>query len=153
MKKKYRDGTEMLLFSPLELIEKLAAIVPRPRVHSTRYHGLFAPHSKSRAKVVLGKTKLEEVSPGQTSDSGSKEKRMSWAKLLNRVFKIDVTKCKFCKEDVKVVAAVLQRTAIEEILKHLGLPTQVPVISPARAPPQLQMDDFHQIPSTHANDF
>ena len=44
MKKKYRDGTEMLLFSPLELIEKLTAIVPRPRVHSTRYHEIGRAH-------------------------------------------------------------------------------------------------------------
>jgi Putative transposase len=49
MKKKYRDGTEMILFFPLELIEKLAALVPRPRAHTTRYHGLFAPHSKNRS--------------------------------------------------------------------------------------------------------
>ena len=153
MKKKYRDGTEMLLFSPLELIEKLAAIVPRPRVHTTRYHGAFAPHSKNRAKVVLGKTKIAEESQEQTSDSSSKEKRMSWAKLLNRVFKIDVTKCQYCRGDVKVVAAVLQRAAIDQILKHLGLPTEVPVISPARAPPQTQMDELHQIPSGDFNDF
>jgi hypothetical protein len=153
MKKKYRDGTKMLLFSPLELIEKLAAIVPRPRVHTTRYHGAFAPHSKNRTKVVLGKTKTVEASEEQTSDSASKERRMSWAKLLNRVFKIDVTKCQYCKGEVKVMAAVLQRTAIEQILKHLGLQTEVPVISPARAPPQIQMDDFRQIPPHDFNDF
>lgn len=153
MKKKYRDGTEMLLFSPLELIEKLAAITPKPRVHTTRYHGLFAPHSKNRAKVVLGKTKTVDEAKEEESNSGSNEKRMSWAKLLNRVFKIDVTKCQYCRGDVKVVAAVLQRTAIEQILKHLGLPTEVPSISPARAPPQIQMDDFYQIPSQDFNDF
>ena len=44
MKKKYRDGTEILLFLPMELMEKLAALVPKPRAHITRYHGLFAPH-------------------------------------------------------------------------------------------------------------
>jgi Putative transposase len=154
MKKKYRDGTEMLLFSPLELIEKLAAIVPRPRVHTTRYHGLFAPHSKNRGKVVLGKTKtVEDAKEKEESNSSSNEKRMSWAKLLNRVFKIDVTQCQYCRGDVKVVAAVLQKTAIEQILKHLGLPNEVPVISPARAPPQIQIDDFHQIPSQNFNDF
>ena len=54
LKNRYRDGTEMLLFSPMELMEKLAASVPRPRIHSTRYHGLFAPHSKARSKIVLG---------------------------------------------------------------------------------------------------
>lgn len=50
LKKKYRDGTERLLFSPMELMEKLAALVPKPRGHVTRYHGLFAPHSKTGKK-------------------------------------------------------------------------------------------------------
>ena len=106
--------------------------------------------------MVLGKTKTVEDAKEEEeeeSNSSSNEKRMSWAKLLNRVFKIDVTQCQYCRGDVKVVAAVLQKTAIEQILKHLGLPTEVPVISPARAPPQIQMDDFYPIPSQDFNDF
>lgn len=154
LKKKYRDGTEMLLFSPLELIEKLAAIVPKPRAHTTRYHGLFAPHSKNRKKIVLGKAiTLEKNVSDAAEDSDSGERRMTWARLLNRVFKIDVTKCLYCRGEVKVVGAILERAAIEKILNHLGLPADVPVISPARAPPQTQMDDFYNIPSQDFTDF
>jgi hypothetical protein len=53
------------------------------------------------------------------SNSGSKEKRMSWAKLLNRVFKLDVTQCQCRKGEVKGGAAGLQRMAIEQMLNHL----------------------------------
>ena len=140
LKKRYRDGTEMLLFSPMEMIEKLAASVPPPRVHSTRYHGLFAPHSKARSKIVLGKQKEQTKLTDSPADDVKKETRMSWAKLLNRVFQVDVTLCRFCTGEIKVVAAILEKTAIEKILSHLGIPTDPPVICPARSPPQQEFD-------------
>jgi hypothetical protein len=39
--------------SPLEFVQRLAALVPRPRLHLTRYHGVLAPNAKLRARVVL----------------------------------------------------------------------------------------------------
>jgi Putative transposase/Transposase zinc-binding domain len=147
LKKKFRDGTEQLLFSPLELLEKLAALVPRPRAHITRYHGAFAPHSKARHKIVKGRSGKDATSVTEDAGSETKEKtesRMSWAKLLNRVFNIDITQCQFCRAEVKVLAAVLEKTAIEKILNHLRLPTEPPVIHPARPPPQASFDDFGQ---------
>jgi len=33
----------------VDFIAKLAALVPRPRVNLTRFHGVFAPNSKHRA--------------------------------------------------------------------------------------------------------
>jgi hypothetical protein len=144
LKKKYKDGTERLLFSPLEFLEKLSAIVPKPRTHVTRYHGLFAPHSKHRNKIVKGKLKekkenTEEESPERPEKTKAK---MSWAKLMNRVFKRDVTECHFCRGKVKVVSAILEQTLIEKILTHLELPAIVPEIKPARPPPQEEFDGF-----------
>ena len=78
---------------------------------------------------------------------------MSWAKLLNRVFKIDITQCQFCRGEVKRVAAILERDAIEKILRHLGLPTQPPPIHPARPPPQSAFDDFDQTHGINSYDF
>ncbi len=48
----YRDGTTHVVFAPLDFIARLAALKPTPRVHLTRYHGVFAPHSRWRAKVT-----------------------------------------------------------------------------------------------------
>lgn len=135
LKKAYNDGTEYLLFSPGEFLEKLAALVPIPRVHLIRFHGCLAPHSKIRSKVVP-KHDPDESPEGRSSHAG----RMSWARLLKRVFQIDVGTCARCGCKTKIVAAVLQTKAIEAILNHLHLPTSPPMISPARAPPQGEWD-------------
>ena len=54
LKHRWRDGTTHLLFEPAELVEKLAALVPPPRVHGARYHGVFAPCARARPRVVPG---------------------------------------------------------------------------------------------------
>jgi len=147
LKKKYKDGTERLLFSPLELLEKLSAIVPKPRTHVTRYHGLFAPNSKHRSKIVKGKVnekkKVKADTDSELPERPEKTKsKMSWAKLLNRVFKRDVTECHFCRGKVKVVSAILEEVVIERILTHLELPATIPDIKPARPPPQEEFEGF-----------
>jgi len=38
--------------SPLEFMQRLAALVPRPRLHLIRFHGVPAPHAKMRAAIV-----------------------------------------------------------------------------------------------------
>ena len=39
------DGTQVLVLEPCDLLRKLAALVPPPRAHLVRYHGVFAPAS------------------------------------------------------------------------------------------------------------
>jgi hypothetical protein len=46
------DGRTELRLTPLELIERLAALIPPPRLHRHRYHGVLAPHSPLRAQVI-----------------------------------------------------------------------------------------------------
>ena len=48
----WSDGTTGIKLSPLELLEKLAAIVPLPRAHLVRYAGCLAPHSKLRDAII-----------------------------------------------------------------------------------------------------
>jgi hypothetical protein len=52
LKTPYRDGTTHVIFEPLDFIARLAALVPRPRVNLTRFHGVFAPNSRHRALVT-----------------------------------------------------------------------------------------------------
>ena len=54
LRRPWRDGTCAILFTPTELIEKLAALVPRPRIHLLIYHGAFAPHARIRRDAVAG---------------------------------------------------------------------------------------------------
>ena len=48
--------------------------------------------------------------------------RIGWARLLKRVFDIDVERCPNCGAgELKIIAAILERPVIEKILTHLGL--------------------------------
>ena len=66
-----------------------------------------------------------------------KKRRMGWAELLARVFAIDMKSCPKCSGELKIVAAIVEVTAIRKILGHLGLPDKPPDISPARLSPQI----------------
>lgn len=52
LKTPWRNGTTHVIFEPLDFISRLVALVPRPRVNLTRFHGVFAPNSKYRARVT-----------------------------------------------------------------------------------------------------
>jgi hypothetical protein len=43
LKRVWADGTSHLLFEPLEFLEKLAALTPRPRINLILYHGMLGP--------------------------------------------------------------------------------------------------------------
>jgi hypothetical protein len=55
LKTPYNDGTTHVIFEPLDFIAKLAALVPKPRVNLTRFHGVFAPNSKHWVDVTPAK--------------------------------------------------------------------------------------------------
>jgi hypothetical protein len=52
LKTPYRDGNTHVIFEPADLIARLAALAPKPCAHLTRYHGVFAPASALRARIV-----------------------------------------------------------------------------------------------------
>jgi len=52
LKTAWHDGTTPLVFEPLECLERLAAITPRPEVNLLVCHGVLAPHARSRGRVV-----------------------------------------------------------------------------------------------------
>ncbi|MCL4685241.1 transposase [Myxococcota bacterium] len=54
LKHRWRDGTTHVVFEPQELVEKLAALVPPPRFHLVRYHGVLGPCASERDRVVPG---------------------------------------------------------------------------------------------------
>ena len=63
--------------------------------------------------------------------------RPSGAKLLKRVFEIDMEHCPNCGGELKIIAAIMEQPVIEKILTHLGLQARAPRRAPARRP-QLQ---------------
>lgn len=52
MMRPWQDGTRAILFEPHELIEKLAALVPKPRINLLLYHGVLGPSARLRSAAV-----------------------------------------------------------------------------------------------------
>jgi putative transposase len=132
LKTPYRDGTTHLVMSPLEFMQRLAALVPRPRLHLIRFHGVLAPHAKMRAAIVPIPAQTTTGQAGDCEHARGASVRMSWARLLKRVFDIDIERCPQCGGNLKIIAAIEEPAVIERILTHLGLSAQPPPRAPAR---------------------
>ena len=84
-------GNGTLLLTPLELLDRLAALVPPPRIHRHRYFGVLAPNSPLRTAVTaLASTAITPppaASPQPTPEPAHRRAaRYAWALLLARVY-------------------------------------------------------------------
>ena len=139
-----RDGTTHLVMSPLEFMQRLAALVPRPKLHLIRFHGVLARSLTTSAKLRSLVVPQEPEPAAQAAQPAECEAtcvhhrpvRLSWAKLLKRVFDLDMEHCPNCGGgELKIIAAILQQPVIEKILTHLGLQADCGRRSaPARGP-------------------
>ena len=148
LKRRWRDGTTHRIFEPLELVEKLAALVPPPRFNLVRYYVVLAPAAAWRPFVIPESESSEPLThprcparkPLLKDDAGrAGEKRgcrprnYSWAELMRCVFSADVLKCPCCGARMRILAAIPPPEAIRKILECLGLPSRPPPIaSPER---------------------
>src|SRR4029453_15821646 len=101
----WSDGTTGIRLAPLELLEKLAPLVPPPHVHLVRYGGCLAPHSHLRGSVIPTPRQqgLEEQEATSTSP------QWSWAQLLQRVFGLEMGTCQFCQRGtLRLIAVITQ---------------------------------------------
>ena len=128
--KPWSDGTIGITLSPLELLEKLVALVPLPRVHLVRYGGCLAPHSLLRG-TITPTPRQQGVEEPEASHAAP---YWSWARLLKRVFALDMATCPFCRHGaLRIIAAITQAEVIRTLLRHLKLSVDPPPIAPARS--------------------
>lgn len=149
------------MFEPLEFIAKLAALVPAPRVHLVRYHGVLAPGAPGRERIVPQPVGAEETSApwaqkrtsatapagkaaGSTQTnlaptSSANERYYSWAELMRRVFAIDVLECPRCQGPIKTLVQIHPPDTTRKPLQCLGLPARPPPIAMARPNPRASL--------------
>jgi Putative transposase/Transposase zinc-binding domain len=110
LKTPYRDGTTHVIFEPLDFIARLVALVPKPRVNLTRFHGVFAPNSAHRAQVTPAKrgkgNKARMADAVEDTTPAERRAAMTWAQRLKRVFNIDIETCNSCGGPVKIIACI-----------------------------------------------
>ena len=149
--KRPRGGSLFLLLTPDELLARIATLVPPPRAHALRYHGVFAPNSRVRAQVVpeqvadaaepdarcprTTSTKAPATPPKTRSPDAPAptRTRVPWAELLQKVFAVDVLACPRCAGRLEVIAYIAEPGVAKQILDHLGLEAQAPPLAKAAA--------------------
>ena len=134
-------------------LRKLAALVPPPRGHLVRFHGVFAPHSSFRRKVIpvpeAATASADPATPSQEPPS-----RIPGAELFKRVFKEDVLRCAKCGGAMKVIAFVREReaTARSSITSACPGPGHQSPRPGAQATPTTLPEPAHRTPRTDWRD-
>ena len=151
-----------LTLTPLELIARIAALVPPPRTHRHRYFGVLAPNSPHRAAVTAlatpaqpAKQVVVQADPANISEGAPRAvplghsspptpepappKRSKahylWAVLIARIYEVFPLLCPLCGGQMRLIAFITEGTQIRRILDHIGVDSEPPHISPARGPP------------------
>ena len=127
------------ILMPLELMDRLAALIPPPRRHRHRYYGVLAPNSPLRPAVTALAAAPEPV-PARANavadeSSVSRAARYLWAMLLARIYEVFPLTCPKCGGVMRIIAFIDDPTEVKKILAHLGEPTVAPILAPARGPP------------------
>jgi hypothetical protein len=151
-----------LHLTPLELIDRIAALVPPPRTHRHRYFGVLAPNSPHRAAVTAlatpaqpakqvvvqtepattgegapGVTRLGQAIPPTPEPAPPKRSKAHylWAVLIARIYEVFPLLCPLCGGQMRLIAFITEGMQIRKILDHIGVDSEPPHISPARGPP------------------
>ena len=124
LKRRWSDGTSHVLFEPLELLEKLVALMPRPWTHLVRYHGVFAPNARLRSRVVPRQpdqrdAALKEGASAQPT-SGKRRRVLPWAELMKRVFMVDVLACPRCGSSMSIISVLRDPDVVEKFLGSIA---------------------------------
>ena len=110
LKRPWSDGTTHLVFDPVELLERLAVLTPRPRINLIPYHGGLAPRAAWRSLVVSrteaagpggNERKVTDTSPELSDGKGAPPCRAGsprWADLMRRTSGFDVLACPSCAD-------------------------------------------------------
>jgi hypothetical protein len=162
LRQPWADGTTHVVFDPVEFLGRLAVLVPRPRVNLILYYGVLGARAAWRPEVVPRPPSGQVPATGDLEDDGGlaaaagtaqrRARGQRWADLMRRTFAFDVLACPRCGGRLRLVSLVEDGAVIGRILRHLRLPTDLPVARPPRAPPLLatageaQADQYESAP-------
>ncbi len=134
-------GGELVL-TPLELIDRIAQLVPTPRTHRHRYYGVLAPNSPLRGAVtamaqmplpvpvppaqVIQNSPMV-VPPGTAAPNAPPPKpkphppaHYLWAALIARIYEVLPLICPNCGGQMRIIAFITFSADIQKILEHIG---------------------------------
>jgi hypothetical protein len=119
LKSPWRNGTEKILLTPFDLLERLVSVIPPPRKNQIRYHGFLAPNSNERKEIIATRAEHHHK-------ANKKIRRPAFALLMARVFSIDILECPRCKSRMQLISSVQDPKAVRDILHSLKMSTAPP---------------------------
>jgi len=144
-RKSTRPGANGVVeLTPFEFLDRFADLVPPPRKHRHRYHGVFAPNHKLRRGDATtgghggdghGTEGCCDANHATLKPRSHDTSRIAWAKLMARVGEEFPLECPACGGDIRLIAFITEPGPIRKILTHLGEPLEPPPIAAAWGPP------------------
>ncbi len=150
----WRDGTRALVLEPFDLLTRLVASVPPPRLHLLRYFGVLSSHSALRREVVPGhrydpaqrrppaasgdQLSLPTLGGDDDPNDDRPPPRNRWSWLLAHVFRADLDTCPRCGGPMRWVEVALTQPSIARLLAEHG-------VGP-RPPPHVPRPSLGQLP-------
>jgi len=159
LSKRSRGKEWVLDLTPFELLDRLAVLIPPPRLHRHMYHGVLAPNSPLRSRIVFFAGKeidlrlfWDKVLQKESKEDGfvkqalineteeNRPQKIGWAKLISRIYEVMPLICPICSKERKIIAFIEERTSIEKILISLNEPEYPPKVASARGPPEMKFE-------------
>ncbi len=100
------------MLDPLEWVRRITNQVPDPRTHLIRYYAAYANRCRKRYRTEEALTVLGAEA---TEDPDRRPSRASWARLLRRVFEVELT-CPRCGADLAIVSFITEPATVDRIL-------------------------------------
>jgi hypothetical protein len=142
-KKPWSSGATHVIYTEEEFVEKLVSLIPPRRANLFRYHGVFAPNARLRAKICPNQKSKDEKP--RRSD------HIPWAELLKRTFGIDPERCNRCGGKLKPIAVIVQYSLVDQILGSLKIRSVRKYYGSSkdsRGPPREWFsEDYNQLPT------
>ena len=109
----------------LEFLGRVLDHVPEPRQQQVRYWGWYSNASRGkRRKAELGAVAPQDAASSSGLDRSRRRRRLSWARLIKKVFEIDPLLCRYCGAEMRIVAFVVEVSSLRRLLKGLGVGAQ-----------------------------
>ena len=107
-----------------------------------RYWGWYANAARGKRCKTGGKGEASpETGREDPVDAFTPHARLSWAKLIKKVYEVDPLLCPFCGADFTIIAFITDFATARAIRRSLKLPTQEPQPLAHGPPHELELLD------------
>ena len=113
-----KDGTSTKTFNALDWLAQLVTHIPHKGEQMVRYYGYYSNKSRGLRK----KAGTDDAVPALIeSEVSSKEFRKNWARLIQKIYKVNPLLCPKCSGSMRIISLIDDAEIIKKILKHLDL--------------------------------